>query len=141
MRIAVFAASLLTAALFATAAVAAPPPDRATIATIERLVQLPDGARPLRSYDRWYLYRTVSGRRMVEGLYLGTEYEDLRERQAQGEAPSWKAASQQRPGRVHPVSNAWEMPAGIDDGGCDEVHVLYDVAASRVTKVACNGLA
>jgi hypothetical protein len=140
MRVAVFSACLMMAALFAAAASAAPPPDRATIATIERLVKLPAGARPLRSYDRWYLYRTVSGRRMVEGLYLGTEYEDMRERQARNDPEFWKAASQQRPGRVHPVSNAWEMPAGIDDGGCDEVHVLYDVAAGRVTRVACNGL-
>ena len=44
-----------------------------------------------------------------------------------------------KPG-VYPVGRAEDFPS-MFDGGCAVVNLLYDVAAKRITAIACNGYA
>ena len=84
---------------------------------IERDIRLPEGARPLAAYDRYYALRQdASGARLVAAVYVGSR----------------------TPGR-HWVTEA-ELPM-IDDGGCHIVSLVYDLEAGRIQNVYCNGIA
>ena len=100
-------------------------PDAKLIAKIEAAMHIPDssgdGSPSVRKYARYYTGKTEGGRHIIEGLLL------------------LPPAASARPG-VYIVSGN-KMPLGIQDGGCTEVRLQYDVAASKFLFVRCNGLA
>ena len=86
-----------------------------TAARIEAEVVLPDGARPLDGYARYY-YPELG---KVIGYYIGA-----------GDGP---------PLDLDPGVFLTMPPIEIDDGGCGVVTVIFDPVADRVESVACNG--
>jgi hypothetical protein len=98
-------------------------PDAKSVAKVETAIRIPRDGRtppPLDPYARYYAGKILGGRRIIEGMLLLPE------------------ASQQ-PGVY--IRSGDKMPLGIMDGGCAEVRLRYDVAASKVLFIQCNGLA
>jgi hypothetical protein len=91
-------------------------PDAPTIAKLEAAVQLPPGAQPLASYQRYYAYVGKPGHLLVAGAYV-----------ARGGL-----------GNVHLVASADLLP-DIADGGCSVVYLWWDVATGKTIGAACNG--
>jgi hypothetical protein len=113
---------------------------------IEKQVQLPKGARPLSEYARYYADK---GDGVVAAVFLiplsdemrpGEGCEELLENFASREVP------------CEPMQFEWAMPAGerrwfkdqrdlpwINDGGCAQVDVEFNIAKSTVKYVECNG--
>ena len=93
-------------------------PDLKTIATIESKIRIPrqPGMKrvPLARWVRYYTGSLMFGRKMVAGTYV---------------------LSGAKPGIYIVTPN--RMPARAT-GGCEVVHVLYDVAAA-LPSVYCNG--
>lgn len=118
----------------------APPPDLATVELIERTARLPPTSGPLDGYDRYYARNTITGRKVIVGLYLATHIADERERYGRGDPHYWEPVPP-RKGRLHLLANASELPGDIADGGCEEINVIWDVATEKVAGVECNGLA
>ncbi len=130
--------SLVGLAISSPATAAAPDP--ALVARIERSVTLPAGAGALDSYDRYYAPGVFFGRKAIVGVYLATYVGDHRVRFQRGEHGAQPRPSE-RKGRVRLVAEAAQLPEGIMDGGCAEIHIAWDLAASRILTVQCNGLA
>jgi hypothetical protein len=93
-------------------------PDLKTIAMIESKIRIPHepGMKrvPLAQWVRYYTGSMMAGRKMIAGTYVVT-----------GAKPGIYIVAPNR------------MPARAT-GGCEVVHVLYDVAAS-LPSVYCNG--
>ena len=114
---------------------------------IEKQVQLPDGARPLREYARYYAEHEGE----VVAVYMippndeirpGDGCEELLENLTTREVP------------CEPMKTDWAMPAGerrwfrseqelpfINDGGCLQITVIFDRAKAVVKSADCNGMA
>jgi hypothetical protein len=115
---------------------------------IERQVQLPNGARTLAEYARYY----ASGDNgEVIAVYLipinndprpGDRCEELTENFTSRQVP------------CAPMRPAWAMPAGkrrwvkdqhdlpyVNDGECAQVTVVFDKSKSAVKSAECNGTA
>ncbi|HWU94905.1 MAG TPA: hypothetical protein VN029_04860 [Sphingomonas sp.] len=122
---------------------------------IESKVRLPDDARPLESYDRYY--RWSGPDEVVAGFVIPyppsdpdqgcTIFDSKGERPCPpptaGDREKYRKALAQFNG---PRERLWVdgryLPSdGISDGGCTVVHIRYDVAADRVTHLSCNGRA
>lgn len=87
------------------------------MARIERDVRLPERARPLASYARFYAWQQrEDGIRKVVAVY-----EDV---------------TGARPGRRWVTETDFPL---IMDGGCSVISLSYDVAARRIEHVTCNG--
>jgi hypothetical protein len=121
---------------------------------IERVVVLPEGAKPLNAYGRNYAY---SGKDMVTAIYLlpfpplnmseGCEVmlEDFESRPCTDEeiaeiakSDETAVAAQTPAGERRWYNSSHDLPF-INDGGCTQVTVDYDTATRRVLKAACNG--
>lgn len=82
---------------------------------IETLVRLPEGARPLAAYGRYYAWQSrQDGVRKVVAVYVSEE----------NPRRHWMAENQ--------------LPL-VMDGGCGVVNLSFDVAADRFGGVSCNG--
>ena len=115
---------------------------------IERQVKLPEGARPLKDYARYY----ANGERgEIEAIYVipfsekvlpGEICEELLENFATKQVPCTD------------LENPFDLPAGqrrwvkdrqhlpaISDGGCDIVNVRFDPSIGKIMESACNGVA
>ncbi len=114
-------------------------PDRDLVSAIENAVRLPPHSQPVADYDRYYAMDTISGRPVVVGLYLATTITDQRERHHRGDASFWEGGPK-RAGRLHILDRKSDLPGEIADGGCEEVHVYWDITSSSVAGVFCNGL-
>lgn len=91
---------------------------------IEGTVRLPDGARPLQEYARYYTFGE-DGR--VEAIYttvVEPDYDTLN-------LPA---------GKRRWVSDPRHMP-GISDGGCDIVEIDFNATNGKFEHVECNGRA
>jgi hypothetical protein len=104
-------------------------PDLGLINRIEREVRLPPTSHSIDGYDRYYVRQLISGRPSIVGLYLGTTIIAEREKRFP------------RTGQVHVLTEGGGLPAGIADGGCEEIQVIWDVQTEKVVGVFCNGLA
>jgi hypothetical protein len=126
--------AVLFAAIFATASVSAlasPPtgepwlPSPVDIQRVEAKVILPVGASPMNAYVRYYAGTTKEGRQIIRGVYLVvTVVKDMHQ--------------DARPG-IRLVTER-DIPE-IEDGGCHQVNLEYDVATDAVTRIRCNGQA
>ena len=128
--------SIAVLLLATTAPASASSPDLAIVEKLERTIQLPEGSHPLDEYDRYYAPGTISGRQTIVGLYLATRITDRDKSDADhgnGRPP--------RKGQLHLLAKAKLLPSGISDGGCEEVHVFWDVVTAKIAGVYCNGLA
>ena len=96
-------------------------PTLALIQEIERIVQMPNGARPLAAYTRYYAGRTVKGRQLVLGTYV---------------ARSTSSASLKP---INIVDSEKELPM-IFDSGCGVLNLAFDIPTKRVMAVTCNGV-
>ena len=123
--------------LAATVSARAAAPDLATVGRIERAVRLPESSRPLDGYDRYYAPDSISDRQVIVGLYLATEMAD--ERESYKKRHFWNGG-RPRKGQLQVLANASMLPDGITDGGCEEIHVYWDVMTSKIAGVFCNGL-
>tara|TARA_B100000378_G_scaffold270455_1_gene259707 strand:+ start:799 stop:1260 length:462 start_codon:yes stop_codon:yes gene_type:complete len=131
------------------------PSDRQALTDeIEQTVRLPDGAQPLTAYGRNYAF---DGQDKVVATYLipslhssqdeGCEVmldnfdsrpctqEEIKEL---AEAEASMTASQTPAGEIRWHESPKSLPF-INDGGCAQVNVEYDVAAHRILAVECNG--
>lgn len=90
------------------------------IRRVESLVKMPPGARSIESYNRFYAIKVENGREIIWGKFFPT-------------------TSDLPPPTVHIVA-AEKMPAGIQDGGCLQVNLFYDVRDAKITFIGCNGL-
>jgi hypothetical protein len=93
-------------------------PTNDEIAFVEAHVRLPAGASPVAKYERYYTGTWVSGRRIVIAVFL-----------RRGGSTG-----------VH-IRRSRDMPIGIQDGGCAEVTVYFDIGAKHQTGAYCNGVA
>ena len=132
------AAAMLILAL--TTPAQAAKPDLATVELIEREITLPAGAGPLDAYDRYYALETMSGRRLIVGLFQRTSLTDERERfESGGRSPL--RYTPPRHGRRRLMAQASSfLKFGVMDGGCSEIHVYWDIATAKIADVECNGL-
>ncbi|WP_370309632.1 hypothetical protein [Sphingobium abikonense] len=121
---------------------------------IERAITLPDGARPLMAYGRNYAF---DGQGKVVATYLipfsnpsldeGCEVmldnfesrpctqSEIREL---ADTEASMVESQTPAGEVRWHDSPKGLPF-INDGGCTQINVEYDIAAHRVLTVECNG--
>jgi len=129
---------MLKIAMLAMAATATSPaiPVTPAVEQIESVVSLPRGAQ-INRYDRYYAPQVISGRKMIVGTYLATEIVDQEDSYQHGDA-DWSKRHPERSGRVHVLVKDSDLPLGITDGGCLEIHVYWDVALSKVLRVSCN---
>jgi hypothetical protein len=94
--------------------------DAATAQKIERQLRLPDGARPVDRYARFYYVDHDTPAGMVSGWFVGVDNPPM---------PAWPRAG------VH-----LEKPTvGVDDGGCFVISLTYDPKADRISEIRCNG--
>jgi hypothetical protein len=84
---------------------------QALVATLEKMVPLPDASRPLAAYERYY---AVSADR-IAAIYL---------------------ASPEGSGRVHLVDRA-ELPKAKAEG-CSAVTLEFDRASNQFVRILCN---
>lgn len=129
--------AFLTAFLVAVAAAVSSPalaipnsgeawlPSMAEVQHVESKVTMPDGAQAMSAYVRYYAGITVEGRKVIYGVYLAT-----------GVVRDMK----QDPRAGIRIVTAREVPE-IEDGGCSQVTVEFDVTSDSVTRIRCNGLA
>lgn len=88
--------------------------DLAVVHKLEARIDMPDGAKPIRAFTRYYEPGFNHGRRVLFGLL--TEDGDQ---------------------QIHISGHA---PISMD-GGCSIVTLTYDVAKGQVMSIACNGVA
>jgi hypothetical protein len=128
VRAALFAAIFTTLSI---SAFASPPtgepwlPSPADVARVEAKVTLPAGASPMNAYVRYYAGVSTNGRQIIRGVYLVTAVVKDMHQDA-------------RPG-VRIVTER-DIPE-IEDGGCHQVNLEYDVATDSITRIRCNGVA
>ena len=115
---------------------------------IEEQVQLPEGARPLGDYARYYTYGKNGD---VHGVYLipfndeprpGESCEKLIANFTSRDVP---CPPMQSPDALAVGKRQWledrrDLPF-VNDGGCMEVDVVFDPSKARVKSVDCNGTA
>ena len=107
---------LLLASLLALTCCAAPQSEEAALMDrIEQQVRMPEGAGRITQYDRYY---ADAGDEKVIGLYLGASSDGERQ---------WLADKNRM--------------SGVEDGGCDVVHVIFDQRAGKIESIWCNGVA
>ncbi|WP_313808281.1 hypothetical protein [Sphingobium sp.] len=115
------------------------------ISAIERQIQLPTDAYPLRAYSRVYAYAPDN---KVVAIYLLPSKPDQRlceeekeiERKENGEGasqfclpPKGLIAGEQR------WIKDYQMLPGAHDGGCKFIDVQYDLNSKNFLQVACHG--
>ncbi|CAM3163961.1 hypothetical protein [Sphingomonas zeae] len=133
-----------------------PARQQALMNEIEGIVVLPQGARPLASYGRNY---ALSGPDKVVATYLlpspsidfsqGCEemLADFSSRPcAKGEIKAQVRLDARRKAAETPAGKRrWHQSAKalprINDGGCMQVNVEYEISTRRVMTVSCNGQA
>jgi len=99
-------------------------PDRGTIDEIEAAIAMPDGARPIADYRRFYTGDRKDGRPVVRGTFvLQGLWDHLLQRPAA--AP------------INIVEKA-DMPI-ILDGGCAVVNLEFDTQRKQIVSISCNG--
>lgn len=123
---------------------------------IEQAVVLPEGAKPLHAYGRNY---APSGSNKVVATYLlptspldpneGCEVmlEDFNSRlctkkeiEEFARSDARNVAAQTPVGKRRWYKNTRSLPS-INDGGCTQVSVEYDIALRKITRASCNGYA
>jgi hypothetical protein len=102
-------------------------PDRAWILRVEAsLPAMPDGARPLEKYVRYYTGVLEGGKRILVGVFELPSY--LR--------PEHRPKSDEDNVRIGPLHHrTWT------DSGCGVVYLVFDVATERVETFMCDGTA
>jgi hypothetical protein len=123
---------------------------------IERTVALPKGARPFGAYAHNYAF---NGADKVRAIYLVPEpplklNDGCEELLEHGRARPCRQRELQRMAREDRRRIATQTPAGqrrwykdkrampeINDGGCMQVTIEYDIRAHRASYVGCNGYA
>jgi hypothetical protein len=94
-------------------------PDMGTVAKLEAQINMPSGTRPLNAYVRFYTgYQNAPGQRTIHGVLLAHEINDSL-------GPDWEGT---RPVNIVPFRR---FPL-INDGGCSNLHVEYDMRANAV---------
>lgn len=88
----------------------------ADVAALERVVQLPRGAKSIGAYARYYTLSYEDGRSILVGYYLL-------------DAPD--------PPGLYIRATPFQMM----DGGCSVVTVRFDLTEKRATGASCNGVA
>jgi hypothetical protein len=90
-------------------------PSPTIIAQLEANLTMPKDASPLQSYVRYFAGEVVGGRDIVVGIFVyDPEHAEIR------------------------VVGTNQMPK-ILDGGCDVIHLTYDVDQRKVLSLSCNG--
>ena len=92
---------------------------------VESKVNLPDGAKSMGAYVRFYTGVVENGRKVIEGVYLVRAVVEDMHRTVHGDVN---------------IVAARDMPF-INDGGCLMVTVYFDVASDAITRIRCNGYA
>lgn len=150
---------LATLALFSVAASASATPStrqQQLMDEVERSVILPKDAKPLNAYGRNYAF---SGKTKVVATYLipfpprdrsdGCDVLlknfDTRPCTKKEIAESVRSDARSVAAQTPAGSRRWyrspdSLPF-IDDGGCMQINVEYDIAAHHVVRVSCNGYA
>jgi hypothetical protein len=120
-----------TVAAISASASASPPtgepwlPSPAEVQRLEAKVTLPQDASPMTAYVRYYAGTTRDGKQVIRGVYLVVAVvRDMKQ--------------DARPG-IRIVTER-DIPE-IDDGGCHQVNIDYDVATDTITRIRCNGQA
>jgi hypothetical protein len=135
-------------ALTALLGCSSPPNDAKLLDEIESRVQLPDGARPLADYARYY---SIGPDGKVIGVYLvpmvidyeasdiscgdATDDFEIKEVPCPQEADPVNGLLA---GQRQWIENHEQLPV-IDDGGCDVITVIFDQIDRTFSKVFCNG--
>ena len=116
---------------------------------IEKQVQLPRDARPLRDYARYYAYADTGD---VKAIYLVPFDDDLKPGEGCDELlEDFTSKQVPCPDLDIPTMNLkagqrrWmrdnrHLPA-VNDGGCAVVNVSFDWKKGKVKEVRCNGFA
>jgi hypothetical protein len=99
-------------------------PSKSEMRSLEGSVQLPETAKPLANYFRYYYAIPQSGKRLIVGKYIATHL-----------MPN-VAKSEDDAGVVVDGENTIPRPPGT---GCDLVNVVYDPSERTITSVACAG--
>ena len=112
---------------------------------IEKAVRLPDRARPLSEYARYYAERE----REVVAVYIIPPRDEIRAGEACEELLENMST---RDVPCEPMKSDWAMPAGsrrwfkseqelpfISDGGCSQITVIFDKPKGIVKSADCNG--
>ncbi|MBX7248915.1 MAG: hypothetical protein K1X35_07660 [Caulobacteraceae bacterium] len=96
--------------------------DRATAQRIERRLRLPDGARAVDRYARFYFIDEQTPPGMISGWFVGVDG---------------------APGDVWPRAGVHlrKPTIGVADGGCFVISLTYDPARDRIVDIHCNGYA
>ena len=101
------------------------PLDVALLHRIEPSLKLPNGAKPLVSYDRYYAYAIRRGRKVLVGVFLYSL--------------ALPGIAEAAPG-LHILEKESDLPV-IHDGGCSVVTVVLDPHSPQEADVSCNGVA
>lgn len=112
---------------------------------IESVMPMPSGARALESYERFYA-RETNGEVAFVFVILPPNGEQPASpfgclTQGRNIASEGFACA---PPVLTPVHRYWVSEAQlpkVSDGGCDIVEGVYSVAAGRVIRIRCNGIA
>jgi len=99
--------------------------DVAFLHKIESTLKLPEGARPLSSYDRYYAYAVRKGRKVLVGVFLYSL--------------ALPGIAEGTPG-LHVLEKESDLPV-VHDGGCSVVTVVLDPDSLLEADVSCNGVA
>ncbi len=126
---------------------------RTLMEEIERSICLPQGAYPLTHYARHYAFADrsritatyVTQRNSIDPARIsGIIVDDVWRPLTAGEITAMKVEQAQtlaiwgEAGKRYWHDRIDDVPM-IDDGGCEQVNVTYDVAAKRFDYVMCNG--
>jgi hypothetical protein len=111
---------------------------------IEGRVKLPDGARGLSSYARYY---AIEGDGLVTGIYVpGYEAPDpddtCEELHADFTTTAVECPPEMSDHRLLAGQRAWVERTNLPfvlDGGCSVITVIYDPKADRIKSATCNG--
>ena len=111
---------------------------------IEGRVKLPDGARRLSSYARYY---AIEDGGLVKGIYVPgyqrpDPHDTCEELLADFTTRTVPCPPEMDENRLLAGQRAWVEPMKlplIADGGCSVVTVIYDPKADRVRSATCNG--
>lgn len=114
--------------------------------SIERQVRLPDRAEPLGFYAKLYAYDDKGKVRAVYFRSLAGYRGPVRRgctSEGLSEKAGWKAAFCPPPVGMAPGARRWlasadQLPDAAD-GGCNWIHVSYDLVTGAVEGAGCNG--
>jgi hypothetical protein len=101
------------------------PLDFALLHKIESSLKLPNGAKPLVSYDRYYAYGVRRGRKVLVGVFL--------------DSLALPGIAEAAPG-LHILEKESDLPV-VHDGGCSVVTVVLDPHSPQEAEISCSGVA